>query len=292
MRRSRGAPAPTASTCRQAAGRRAGSSALGGTASRPCSSSPPPWAVPWAWHVSTVLQALRGHAGRVGAPAQLRRGQLGGRAPQGRRLWGGHPGPAGRSARCPGAAALSWNHRLGTTSMARIGFIGLGRMGLPMARNAAKAGHAVKAYDISTAYHQAAADAGVTPCNRVDDAVADCEVAVTMVPTGRQVHEVYLGDEGVLGEAAGRGAGDRLVHHQHQRGAGAARRRAGAGVGGAGRPGVRRRDGGGGGDADLHGRRRRGGPGAGAAGLGGHGPAASSMPGRRAAGRSPRSATT
>ncbi|MGI4946002.1 MAG: 3-hydroxyisobutyrate dehydrogenase [Janthinobacterium lividum] len=82
--------------------------------------------------------------------------------------------------------------------MARIGFIGLGRMGLPMARNLAKAGHAVKAYDISTAFHDAATEAGIVPCNRVDDAIADCEFAITMVPTGRHVHEVHLGEGGVL----------------------------------------------------------------------------------------------
>lgn len=82
--------------------------------------------------------------------------------------------------------------------MARIGFIGLGRMGLPMARNAAKAGHTVKAFDISTAFHQAATEAGITPCNRVDDAIAECEFAITMVPTGRHVHDVFLGDGGIL----------------------------------------------------------------------------------------------
>ena len=82
--------------------------------------------------------------------------------------------------------------------MARIGFIGLGRMGLPMARNLAKAGHSVKAFDISTASHQAASEAGVVPCNRIDDAIADCEFAITMVPTGKQVHEIHLGDEGAL----------------------------------------------------------------------------------------------
>lgn len=82
--------------------------------------------------------------------------------------------------------------------MARIGFVGLGRMGLPMARNLAKAGHAVKAYDVSTAYHAAATEAGITPCNRVDDAVADAEFAITMVPTGKQVHEVWLGEDGAL----------------------------------------------------------------------------------------------
>ncbi len=82
--------------------------------------------------------------------------------------------------------------------MARIGFVGLGRMGLPMARNLAKAGHAVKAYDISPAFHDVASEAGIVPCNRVDDAIADCEFAITMVPTGRHVHEVHLGEAGVL----------------------------------------------------------------------------------------------
>lgn len=82
--------------------------------------------------------------------------------------------------------------------MARIGFIGLGRMGLPMARNLAKAGHAVKAYDVSTAYHASATEVGITPCNRIDDAISDAEVAISMVPTGKQVHEVWLGEEGGL----------------------------------------------------------------------------------------------
>ncbi len=82
--------------------------------------------------------------------------------------------------------------------MARVGFIGLGRMGLPMARNLAAAGHAVKAYDISAAYHAAATEAGITPCNRLDDAVADAEFAITMLPTGRQVHDIWLGGEGAL----------------------------------------------------------------------------------------------
>ena len=67
-----------------------------------------------------------------------------------------------------------------------------------MARNLAAAGHAVKAYDISAAYHAAATEAGITPCNRLDDAVADAEFAITMLPTGRQVHDIWLGGEGAL----------------------------------------------------------------------------------------------
>jgi hypothetical protein len=57
----------------------------------------------------------------------------------------------------------------------------------------AAAGHAVKAYDISAAFHAAATEAGITPCNRLDDAVADAEFAITMVPTGCQVHDIWLG---------------------------------------------------------------------------------------------------
>ena len=82
--------------------------------------------------------------------------------------------------------------------MARVGFIGLGRKGLPMARNLAAAWHAVNAYDISAAYHAVATEAGITPCNRLDDAVADAEFAITMLPTGRQVHDIWLGGEGAL----------------------------------------------------------------------------------------------
>ena len=82
--------------------------------------------------------------------------------------------------------------------MARIGFIGLGRMGLPMALNAARAGHTVKAFDVSATYHQAATEAGIVPCNRPEDAIADCEFAITMVPTGKQVHEIYLSVDGIL----------------------------------------------------------------------------------------------
>jgi len=82
--------------------------------------------------------------------------------------------------------------------MARIGFIGLGRMGLPMARNLAAAGHEVKAYDVSTAYHDAATEAGITPCNRIEDAIAEADFAITMVPTGRHVHDIFLGPDGAL----------------------------------------------------------------------------------------------
>ncbi len=45
--------------------------------------------------------------------------------------------------------------------MARIGFVGLGNMGMPMARNLQRAGHAVTGFDISPAAMAAARAAGI-----------------------------------------------------------------------------------------------------------------------------------
>ncbi len=60
--------------------------------------------------------------------------------------------------------------------MATIGFVGLGHMGLPMARNLIKAGHAVQGYDVSTAAVGALARAGGTGAASVAKAVAGAEM--------------------------------------------------------------------------------------------------------------------
>jgi len=75
--------------------------------------------------------------------------------------------------------------------MARLGFIGLGNMGGPMAANLAKAGHAVKGYDLQPALLQEAAAKGVTPAASAAEAVADAEVVVTMLPAGKHVTGLY-----------------------------------------------------------------------------------------------------
>jgi 3-hydroxyisobutyrate dehydrogenase len=87
--------------------------------------------------------------------------------------------------------------------MSRIAFIGLGNMGLPMARNLVAAGHAVSGYDVGAPGRAAAAEAGIAVADRLADSVAAAEVVITMLPTGAQVREVYYaGDEGVLAAAA------------------------------------------------------------------------------------------
>ncbi|MDR5768599.1 MULTISPECIES: 3-hydroxyisobutyrate dehydrogenase [unclassified Caballeronia] len=90
----------------------------------------------------------------------------------------------------------------------RIGFIGLGHMGGPMAANLLKAGHAVTAFDLVSAALDAAKAAGATLAASPRAAAEGAEVVITMLPAAQHVKTVYLGDDGVL---AGVGKGVPLV---------------------------------------------------------------------------------
>jgi 3-hydroxyisobutyrate dehydrogenase len=83
----------------------------------------------------------------------------------------------------------------------RIGFIGLGNMGGPMAANLVKAGHEVLAFDMSSAATEKAVAAGAQARTSPADAVRDAEVAITMLPAGQHVRQVYLGDNALLKHA-------------------------------------------------------------------------------------------
>ena len=78
--------------------------------------------------------------------------------------------------------------------MPRIAFIGLGNMGGGMAANLVRAGHTVRAYDLSTDALERARDAGCLGERSAADAVADAEIVVTMLPAGRHVRAVYDAD--------------------------------------------------------------------------------------------------
>jgi 3-hydroxyisobutyrate dehydrogenase len=75
--------------------------------------------------------------------------------------------------------------------MAKIGFIGLGNMGLPMATNLVKAGHAVTGFDVVPAAQEAAAKAGIKIAATAAEAARDEEIIVTMLPNGKLVLNVY-----------------------------------------------------------------------------------------------------
>ena len=75
--------------------------------------------------------------------------------------------------------------------MSKIGFIGLGNMGLPMAINLVKAGHEVHAFDLVPAAVEAAKSAGMTTYDKAANAVSDADIIVTMLPNGKIVLSVF-----------------------------------------------------------------------------------------------------
>ena len=78
----------------------------------------------------------------------------------------------------------------------RVAFLGLGHMGLPMARNLVGAGHDVVGFDVVPGAREAARAAGLRVVNAATDAVADAEVVITMFAAGHQVIDAYRGGAG------------------------------------------------------------------------------------------------
>lgn len=81
--------------------------------------------------------------------------------------------------------------------MSRIGFIGLGNMGAPMASNLVAAGHSVRVFDIVT--ETMARVEGGEPCESAEQAARDVDVVISMLPAGQHVRALYLGQAGVPG---------------------------------------------------------------------------------------------
>lgn len=78
--------------------------------------------------------------------------------------------------------------------MARVSVIGLGNMGGGMAANLAKAGHDVRAFDLSAEALERARAAGCLPAESAAAAVDGAEAVVTMLPAGTHVEQVYRGE--------------------------------------------------------------------------------------------------
>ena len=85
--------------------------------------------------------------------------------------------------------------------MARIAFIGLGNMGLPMAVNLIKAGHQIEGVDVNPASVAKLKEAGGTPVEFAHVAAARADAVITMLPAGKHVRDVYLGDNGIIATA-------------------------------------------------------------------------------------------
>jgi 3-hydroxyisobutyrate dehydrogenase len=83
-----------------------------------------------------------------------------------------------------------------------VGFVGLGRMGGPMARNLARAGHALHAFDVvPAALQRLGAAANATAHASARDVAAHAEVVFTALPNDAVVTDTYLGDAGILAGA-------------------------------------------------------------------------------------------
>jgi 2-hydroxy-3-oxopropionate reductase len=86
-----------------------------------------------------------------------------------------------------------------------VGFVGLGIMGRPMARNLIKAGHDLVVYDVVPESVAELVAAGAARGESARDVAARSEITITMVPDGPEVEAAILGPDGVL-EGAARGA--------------------------------------------------------------------------------------
>lgn len=85
--------------------------------------------------------------------------------------------------------------------MEKIGFIGLGIMGKPMAKNLVAAGYDLIVYDIVDSAVQELAQAGAAPAKSIGEVAKAAKIIITMLPNSPHVVSVVLGKEGVLQNA-------------------------------------------------------------------------------------------
>lgn len=80
----------------------------------------------------------------------------------------------------------------------KIGFIGLGIMGMPMARNLLKAGHELVVYDVIQHNMDLIVAAGAKAGKSSADVAKQCRLMITMLPNSPHVKSVVMGENGVL----------------------------------------------------------------------------------------------
>lgn len=85
--------------------------------------------------------------------------------------------------------------------MAKIGFVGLGHMGLPMAANLMRAGHYVTGYDLEQSALEHFAQLGGQIADDLADAALGQDIIITMLQTGEQVLRVCSGPAGLVQQA-------------------------------------------------------------------------------------------
>ena len=80
---------------------------------------------------------------------------------------------------------------------ARLGYVGVGLMGLPMVRRLVSLGYPVDAYDIGAPQMAAARAAGARAASSAADAARDATFVLLNLPTTKAVEQAVFGDRGV-----------------------------------------------------------------------------------------------
>ena len=83
--------------------------------------------------------------------------------------------------------------------MKKVGFIGLGNMGLPMANNILKTGIEVNAFDLSTDAMQKADELGMITKSYASEVIENIDALITMLPNDTAVENIYL-KENLIGK--------------------------------------------------------------------------------------------
>ena len=79
-----------------------------------------------------------------------------------------------------------------------IAFIGVGNMGNPMADQLVKAGKEVKTFDVSPEVIKIAKESGLNVVSTIDKLLDGASTVISMLPEGKHVRSLYLGDKGIL----------------------------------------------------------------------------------------------
>ncbi len=90
---------------------------------------------------------------------------------------------------------------MSTPPIHRVGVVGLGRMGLPMARHLILSGFAVDGFDVDAERRRALLEAGGAGADSVSDLAAGADVVLVMVADDGQVLDVCLGSQGIVAHA-------------------------------------------------------------------------------------------
>lgn len=80
----------------------------------------------------------------------------------------------------------------------RVGFIGLGIMGGPMAGNLLRAGYSLVVHNRTRAKEQELVSAGASAADSPREVASQCDVLITMLPDSPDVEQVYFGEDGVI----------------------------------------------------------------------------------------------